>query len=322
MRKCSSCGYLLLGDGEVCARCGGPVVAGRPVRVPAAAAAPAGGATTPTGGTAVPPANSWAAATPPPAWPPAPSGPGSVPAPSVPSAQPTPAVPSYGRLSIPPPVSAPPPGNPSAGAPLVPLRESWEPATVTAPVAKRRPKVWAQLALVVAIVLVAGAAVVHMHSDPLPAGTSGFVAGGGVTYDSPDGSFEVQLPQTPTTDQEAITVNNVTATLFTALSSTSDYEIGAADIAFPSVVPAARVNDMLDAALTKGVDGTHGTLVKKIFTRHGVLPAIEGHFNAPDGYRAEILVVSNGWSLVLLIVHSKTGTDRLFKALEDSLIIR
>ncbi len=54
----------------------------------------------------------------------------------------------------------------------------------------------------------------------------------------------------------------------------------------------------------------------------GPLPAIEGEFKAPDGYSARILVVAPGSTMILVVVHAKTGTDRLYKALEASLLIR
>jgi hypothetical protein len=35
-----------------------------------------------------------------------------------------------------------------------------------------------------------------------------------------------------------------------------------------------------------------------------------------------VLIMASGPRLIMLLVHSKTGTDRLYKALEDSLIVR
>jgi hypothetical protein len=62
--------------------------------------------------------------------------------------------------------------------------------------------------------------------------------------------------------------------------------------------------------------------VHKDVTMRGAQPAIEGRFNAPDGYRAHLLVVASGSTLIMLIVHAKMGTDRLYKALEASLVVR
>ena len=42
--------------------------------------------------------------------------------------------------------------------------------------------------------------VMHLRSDPVPKDAEAFVAGKGVTYTSPDGSFQVQLPQQPVLD--------------------------------------------------------------------------------------------------------------------------
>jgi len=114
----------------------------------------------------------------------------------------------------------------------------------------------------------------------------------------------------------------VSVTIYMAAVSTDDYVIGAMSIAFPSSVQPEHVNDLLNAALTGGVSGVNGKLVRKSLLTHDTLPAIEGHFDAPDGYRADVLIMASGSRLIMLLVHSKTGTDRLYKALEDSLIVR
>ncbi len=162
----------------------------------------------------------------------------------------------------------------------------------------------------------------HFRSDPLPKGTSAFASGGGVTYTSPDGGYQVQLPQTPTEDQRTATVNGITATVYAAASSTSDYEIATFSIVFANPVVSSRIDDVLEAALTGGVSGVDGKLVHKSLLTRDTLPAIEGSFKAGDGYRAHVLIVGSGSTLIMLLVHSKTGTDRLAQALEDSLIIR
>ncbi len=106
------------------------------------------------------------------------------------------------------------------------------------------------------------------------------------------------------------------------VSSDNNYEIGAASIVFPTSVSSDRLGEVLDAALTKGVSGTNGKLISKNSITRGSLPAVEGRFQASDGYRAHLLVVASGSTLIVLMVHSRTGTERLYKALEASLIIR
>jgi hypothetical protein len=86
----------------------------------------------------------------------------------------------------------------------------------------------------------------HRSGRPLPAGTSSFVNGGGVTYTSADGAFLVQLPQSPMIDQRTITVDSVSATIYTAIAAGRDYEIGAASIALPLAISADRVNAVLE----------------------------------------------------------------------------
>jgi hypothetical protein len=268
MRKCRSCGSLILGDATECVRCGSPLVA---VTAPAPASAPA-----PVRAAWLPP-------------PPPPSVPGS-------------AIPASGQFA---------------------LREAWRPVAIAAPPA--RPVRATKLGVaVLAIVVGVGAflGVTHFRADPLPAGTGEFASGGGETFTSADGSFQVLLPQAPEVEQRTEAVDNVTATIYAAAVSTNDYVMGAVSIEFPSSVQPDRVNDLLNAALTGGVSGIKGKLVRKSLLTRDTLPAIEGRFDAPDGYRADVLIMASGPRLIMLLVHSKTGTDRLYKALADSLIVR
>lgn len=284
MRKCRSCGSLLLGEANACPRCGAELA------VVTAGAAVAG--------------------KPPPApWPPAPPAP-------PPPAPVAPAPPSWG----PPPSWEPPPSSDS-GPPA--LRESWQPVAVTAPTT-RPPRSTKRgiIALVVAIALAVGAGVMHFRSDPLPAGTSEFASGGGVTYTSPDGTFEVQLPKPPDLDHESLNVKGMTATLYTAIASTDDYEIGGGSMVLPDSIAPAQTNDALDAMLTAAVKGAKGTSIRKVLTLHGSMPAIEGRFKDSRGFGAHMLVVLDGPDLIVLLVHAKSGVDRLYKALDASLIIR
>jgi hypothetical protein len=274
MRKCRSCGYLILGEATECGRCGAPLVA---VTAPIAAGPPA----------MVPAAPAAA----PPAW-------------------------------LPPP---PPPPLASSGVPASDqfAREAWPQVAIAPPTA--RPVRATRLGVaVLAIVVGVGAflGVSHFRSDPLPAGTSEFASGGGVTFTSADGAFQVLLPQAPEVVQRSEVVDNVTATIYAAAASTNDYVIAAVSIVFPGSARPEHVNDLLNTALTGGISGVNGKLVRKSLLTHDTLPAIEGRFDAPDGYRADVLIMASGPRLIMLLVHSKTGTDRLYKALEDSLIVR
>ena len=286
MRKCTSCGYLLLGEGDSCGRCGAALPL---VTAPAAA-------------------NSANAVVPAPA----------------PAPGPPPIRTQFGRLTIPPPggppvalgADAPPPPPP-------PLREMWQPVEMPAPTRSRRRPRWRNVVVATVIAIVtAGAVHQYLDQSALPPGTSAFVSGGGVTYASPDGAFQVQLPKTPELTQRTITEGNVSANLEIALVETDDYEIGAANIALGFAPPPDQVNATLEAALENGVGSTNGKLQHKVLTMRGPRPAIEGTFTAPDGYKAHLLVVSTGSSFIMIIVHSKTGTERLYKALEASLVVR
>ncbi len=179
------------------------------------------------------------------------------------------------------------------------------------------------IALAVAVAVAGVLGVMHLRSsDALPAGTAAFVAGGGVTYTSTDGAFQVQLPQAPVLEQRVTTIDSEPVTIYAGMASSADYDIGALSVELSSAATADRINAVLNAALDQSTDGVVGKLVSKGPTSHGSLPAIEARFAQPDGSRAHLLVVSSGTTIIVLFVHAKTGTDRLYKALEDSLIIR
>ena len=112
--------------------------------------------------------------------------------------------------------------------------------------------------------------------------------------------------------------------LYTAVAGTDDYEIGGGSIALPAVAVArAGRTPLLDAVLTGGDQrASTASSSHKTVTTRGTLPAIEGRFKDPHGYTARILVVVSNSSLIVLVVHAKSGADRLYKALETSLIIR
>jgi hypothetical protein len=257
------------------------------------------------------------ATAPAPSWPPAPA------TPSAPTAGPSSRVPSYGRLSIPSPVASAPLGAPPAPAPSTtpPAYEAWQPYVTETPAATAAGhKPWARVALAVVIVLVVGAAIMHLRSDPLPAGTSDFVAGKGVTYTSPDGAFQVQLPQQPQVIQQTFTLNGVSAPLYIGVNQSNSYVIEVASIVSP--VPfGSRVNDALNEMAAQRVKSAHGVGVRQVTTMHGSQPALDARFKA-NGHVAHMLVVATDSSVILLMVYAKSGTDRLYKALDDSLLIR
>ncbi|MCU1467274.1 MAG: hypothetical protein JWM72_3202, partial [Actinomycetia bacterium] len=176
------------------------------------------------------------------------------------------------------------------------------------------------VALVVAVAFAAGFGAMHLHSDPLPAGTSAFVAGKGVMYTSPDGSFQVQLPQSPVLDTRAITLDAMTATIFTAETEGGGYDVAVASIAFPDRLSSAQMQSALDAAFKERISVAGGTLERKDLTMRDKLPAVEGRFNL-NGVHARMLIVASGSALVLIAVSAKSGTDRLYKALEASLVV-
>lgn len=218
-------------------------------------------------------------------------------------------------------------GGASGGAPAdaaAPLREAWQPVVIAAPTvpAKRGGKPWARVAFAVVIALVIGAGAMHLRSHPLPAGTSAFVAGHGVTYTASDGSFQVDLPRQPEVQQKTFTANGMNSTLNLALVQSDAYEMGVASVVFPVSYDHSKIDEALDDMATEGVKSANGTSIKKVQTTHGAEPALDVRFKAGDGYSGRMLVISTDSAIVMVLVHAKTGTDRLYKALEDSLLIR
>jgi hypothetical protein len=178
------------------------------------------------------------------------------------------------------------------------------------------------IALVMALAFAAGFGVMHLRSDPLPAGTSAFVDGKGVTYTSTDQSFQVLLPQAPTLDTSTVTLNSMTATIFAATTEGNGYQIAVASIEFPDRLTSAQVQAALDAAFRERISVAGGKVEQKDLTMRGKLPAVEGRFDAGGGRHAHMLIVASDTALILIAVAATSGTDRLYKALEASLVVR
>jgi hypothetical protein len=275
MRKCGSCGYLLLGDGDSCSHCGAPVaqLAGA---VPAAAPS---------------------APTPPPRFAPPPPLP---------------------RATVPGLADAP-----SAPLPqfLSPGRE-WQPLGPSTPPrrAKRSKARIVMLAVVLALGLSIYGAVLHPGSNALPSGTSAFAKGDGVDYQSPDGSYMAQFPKTPVQSHDVEQLQGFTTTVNTASVETDDYEMATGSIALPAKPTSAQSSELLHDALNAGISKAGGTNPQETPLTRGGLPALQATFKAPDGYNAKGLVMLDGKWLFVFLVHAKTGTDKLFDALDKSFV--
>jgi len=205
-------------------------------------------------------------------------------------------------------------------ASLPPLRESWQPVSLTAPAAPSRSNAIGAIALAVVVAFVVGVGVMHFRSsDSLPAGTSAFAAGKGVVFTSPDGVYQAQFPQAVTTELAPSAGNGLI--LRRAYAKSDSYEIVAASSVAPAPVPAASVNILLEAGLSAEIANLNGKLQNKKETTFAGMPAIEASFKGSDGYPARILVVASGADIFEVVVHAKTGADKLFYAFESSLII-
>ena len=290
MRKCDACGYLIFGDHDACNHCGAALV-------------PA------TVGAAAPAATAASAATAPAASPPTRPGPAS----GLPAPQPlwTPRAPI-----------APPPGPVAPAGPVgPPVFDQWRPPVISTPPAKpKRSKGLPALALVVLVAFGAIGYMVKSRGSAVPAGTSAFVAGHGVDYSPADGSYTTSFPEQPVVQSSPVTVGDYSMTISMASVSKNDYEMATASMQLPARVPADRVDELLDDSLKGGIDEANGTLVSKQYITRGGLPAIDAKLKAPDGYSAHVLVLLGGDKLYVLLVHAKTGTDRLYRALDASFV--
>jgi hypothetical protein len=160
----------------------------------------------------------------------------------------------------------------------------------------------------------------HAHQGRLPAGTSEFAAGRGVLYTAPDHAYTVQFPKTPEASDQSQTFGSVTLTINMALASSDDYEMGVGKIDLPAAVPDGQVDELLEASMNAGMEAAKGDIdSKERITRDG-LPAMEAHVHASDGYSARVLVVLSQQRLFMLVVHAKSGVDKLFDALNASFV--
>jgi hypothetical protein len=281
MRKCPACGYLLFGEGDACKHCG--------AAVPHMVAAVVGASATP----AAPPPPPPTAAPPPPVALPL------VPAPAAP--------PSPGRAAV---------ARDDFWTP--PL--SFDPPAATKPT-RTSPRVMLALVCLVSMALGWIAFDHTMGGDPLPAGTSAFVSGQGVSYSSPDHTFDAQFPTAPTTEQRLISVSSASATLDLAQVQTDDYEIVAASMVLPGTVPADRVAAVLHDILHEGATAQGDKIESETQITSDGAPGIEVRASVSDGYEARFRVLISGTHVYLLGVHSKHATARLYDALVNSLVM-
>jgi hypothetical protein len=278
MRKCQTCGYLLLGDGDTCKQCGA----------------------------LLPPSSAPALATP------VLVTSGAPPAPPAPAAPPVPPpAPVFGA-------AAPPPTLPPSVA-----RDYWGPpeSPAGATASRKRPLALRVLIAVVSMALGWYAAGYFLHGQSLPPGTKAFVAGHGVSYSSPDHTFDASFPSAPTVERHEIPVASSSATMYLAQAETDDYEIVGASVVLPISLPAAQADAALDDIVKYGAGATDSEIVSKKRVVEDGVSGVEVRAKVADGYSAKLIVLISGRRIFLLGVHAKTGTDRLYKALVDSLVM-
>ena len=228
------------------------------------------------------------------------------------------------RAAVPP--AAPVFGSAVAPAESVPApiaREYWSPPGPAVTTKEGRAKPRTLLALVAVASMAFGwVAVGHfLPGDPLPPGTSAFVAGHGVPYSSPDHTFDASFPSTPTVEQRAIPVASWSATLSLGQAQTDDYEVVAASMVLPISIPDGQAEAAVHDIVEFGTAATNSHIASEKPVVEDGVSGVEVRAKVSDGYSARLMVLSSGRRIFLLGVHAKTGTDRLYKALVDSLVL-
>jgi hypothetical protein len=194
-----------------------------------------------------------------------------------------------------------------------------EPTVRVAP--PRRKRVGLKIAAGIVAVLAALLAYGAWARNQAPPGTGSYIDGhGGIDFNSPDGAYTAQFPQQPVVDTKPITVGAVRMTITSASVQTDNYEMATASIAVPVAVPVGQVDKMLDDSINAFVNGMGGKNTSTHPFKRGGMPAIEATFDARDGYAARAVIMFAGGNLDVLAVHSKTGVDKIFHALDKTFL--
>ena len=89
---------------------------------------------------------------------------------------------------------------------------------------------------------------------------------------------------------------------------------------FPTGCRPPRRRRALDAAFKERISVDGGKLEKKDLVMRARFPRSRAA-STTDGVHAHMLIVASSSALVLIVVSAKSGTDRLYQALETSLIV-
>ncbi len=199
-------------------------------------------------------------------------------------------------------------------------REYWSPERDPVITTKPKSSRGGLLALIVLVSMAFGWVSVGrvLHGDSLPSGTGDFVAGRGVSFASPDRTFEARFPSTPTVEQKQIPVASSSATMNLAQVQTDSYEIVAASMVLPISIPPGQLDRALHEILNEGVAATNGKVESEKPVVVSGVTGLEVRAKVSDGYGARVMVLSSGNRIFMLGVHSKQGTDRLYDALVTS----
>jgi hypothetical protein len=177
------------------------------------------------------------------------------------------------------------------------------------------------VAVIVFVALAGGGYLLKSRGSQVPAAAADFVKGEGIPYTSADGTYTAQMPEAPDIVQQPITVQGVTVNMSAAVLQRDDYQMATASILLPVDVEHSNLDDVLDSALDGGLSVVSGERFRAERTTRGGLPALDASIKGPDGYRARVLVMASNNKMYVLFALAKTGTDKLFDALDESFVV-
>ncbi len=160
-----------------------------------------------------------------------------------------------------------------------------------------------------------------LKHDKVPADAKDFVAGHGVSFSSPDHTFDAQFPSQPTLIQKQFSVVSSMTTLNLAQAQTADYEVVVASMVVPVRIPDSEVDAAIHQILEAGATAQDARITSEKKVTVVGAPGIEVRAKINDGYDARLLVIVSGSHFYLLGVHATSGVGRLYDALIASLII-
>lgn len=148
-----------------------------------------------------------------------------------------------------------------------------------------------------------------------PAGTAGYLDGGGVAHEPFNQGYSARFPRTPTETSQSFSAAGVTITMQLSIIEDDQWELGVGSMDMGVALPASELEAMAEQAAA----ASGSALGRVTVTEHEGRPALDVDMEGPDGYPARMLVVVDGTRVLVAIVHSSSATDDLYDELVESL---